>query len=275
MDPILTYIAPSMKSGLRLIQVAGTALILLMGCNGNGVGPSDDIPVLSNPQSMFDDRDNRFYAAVTLTLPSDTSTPDSLWVEMFQVDTSGLGTAILDTDLVDDGTGGDILPQDDVYARKFDSPLPVGTSGIVYFDFYALIAGDTSSTADTLSLNNLRPVIIQVTAADSLRLPPEGYYVLDTIAVEVVDPDGLDDIRDVSFTSLKPDSTLANQGQPISLADNGDASQWGDQTAGDGIYSRIVQLPWNTDVGTYVYRFTAKDLSGLSSDTTYHSVVVH
>ncbi|UCH10983.1 MAG: hypothetical protein JSU61_03590 [Fidelibacterota bacterium] len=280
MDPILTYIAPSMKSGLRLIQLTGTALILLLGCNGNGVEPSDDIPVLSNPQSSFNDRDNSFYAAITVTLPEGVSGTDTVWAEMYLetgilADSLGTDTALVDAGLVDNAMQGDILPQDGIFARKFDSPLPEGSGGSVRFEYYALIADDTSNVSDIVRLANLRPVVHSVTAADSIRRPPEGFFAIDTIRAEVSDPDGLEDIREVSFTTLKPDSTLGNQGQPLPLADNGLLHTWGDVTAGDGIYSIIINLSSQDSLGSYVYRVTAKDFGGLVSDTVRHTVVVH
>ncbi|UCD36723.1 MAG: hypothetical protein JSW54_07715 [Fidelibacterota bacterium] len=277
MRRIPTYIAPPMKLALGLVQIALASLLLFYGCDGNGVGPSDeDLPILSSPQGSFDDRDKRFYVAVTVTLPAGVTSLDSsnIWTEMFLVDTTGVDSPLTQINLVDDGSGGDILPQDGVYARKFSSPLAAGSSGTVYFDFYALVDGDTSMATDTLHLVNLRPVILSVSGSDTLIRPPEGFITLDTLRAVAADPDGLDDIRRVGFTVLKPDSTLANQGQPIYLADNGDRSLWGDLIAGDGTYSIIIRLESTNDPGRYVYRFTAEDYSGAVSDTVYHPVVV-
>ncbi len=249
------------------------------GCDGTGVEPSDELPVLSNPQTSYDDRDSRFYAAVTVTLPEDITALDSIWAEMYLVSgvlADSLGTYSLWTrvTLNDSAVSGDILPQDGVYARKFDSPLPEGTGGSVRFEFYAFIVGDTSSASDTLRLANLRPVILSVSAADTLELPSEGDHKLDIVRATVTDPDGLADIKMVGFISLKPDSTLANNGQLIVLADNGDYTGWGDETAGDGVYSRITPLPSDALTGKYVYKFVAKDFSGAVSDTVTHTLVV-
>ncbi len=231
--PIPTYIAPFMRFFLRLIALTGAAVVLWYGCDGAGVEPSDELPVLSNPQTSYDDRASRFYPAVTVT-----------------------------------------IPEDGIYACKFDSPLPEGTGGSVRFAFYAFIAGDTSSAGDTLQLANLRPVILSVVGSDTLALPPVGFITLDTLRATAADPDGLDDIKRVSFTILKPDSSLGNQGQPISLADNGELDLWGDRVAGDGVYSIIIMLESDNDPGPYVYRFTAEDYSGAVSDTVFHPVVL-
>ncbi len=267
-----------MRFFLRLLVLAVTAVVLYYGCDDTGVEPSDEVPVLSNPQTSYDDRNDSLYAAVTVTLPEGVTELDSIWTEMYLA--SGTLADSLGTDslwkrvtLNDSAANGDILPLDGIYARKFDSPLPEGTGGSVRFEFFALSAGDTSSITDNLGLVNLRPVILSVSAADTLILPSEGAYRLDTVRATVTDPDSLADIMTVSFTSLKPDSTLANNGNPITLADNGDPTWW-DKSAGDGIYSRITFLPSDALTGDYIYKFVARDLGGAVSDTVYHTVVV-
>ncbi len=255
------------------------AWLLAPACDFVGVEPTGDVPVLSDLQASLDDRDNRFYAAVTVTIPDGNGTPDSIWVELYLATgklADSLGTDVVQAAaaLVDDATGGDILPQDEVYASKFDSPFPPESGGSVRFEFLAIVGGDTSQETTTLRLVNLRPVVLQVTAADSLRLPPEGFFTIDTVRARVDDPDGLIDIREVSFTTLKPDGTLGNDGQPIDLADNGDLDRWGDAKTGDGLYSQIIELNSDNLPGTYVYRFIAKDFAGAVSDTVSHQVVV-
>jgi hypothetical protein len=286
-DGIPSYIAPFMKFARYWILFSAVALIAFQACNGNGTEPEEE-SVLSDPQSLFDDRDNTFYVAVTVTL-SGAADPDSVWTEMYLetgtlADLLGTDTLMAAVGLSDSGKQGDILPLDDIYGREFDTPLPVGTDGSVRFVYHALVEGDTSTVTDILRLENLRPVILSVTASDTLSLPPSPqgsliYYTLDELHAEVTDPDGLGDIREVSFTTLKPDSTLGNQGQPIPLRDNGEP-EWGDDIDGDGIYSVIIQLQAEdaqgdpTLTGAYVYRFVARDYSGQRSDTTYHTVQV-
>ncbi|MEE9161761.1 MAG: hypothetical protein V3U35_02220 [Candidatus Neomarinimicrobiota bacterium] len=273
------YIAAFMVPRISKVGLAMMAWLLAPACDFVGVEPTGDVPVLSDLQASLDDRDNRFYAAVTVTIPDGNGTPDSIWVELYLATgklADSLGTDVVQAAaaLVDDATGGDILPQDEVYASKFDSPFPPESGGSVRFEFLAIVGGDTSQETTTLRLVNLRPVVLQVTAADSLRLPPEGFFTIDTVRARVDDPDGLIDIREVSFTTLKPDGTLGNDGQPIDLADNGDLDRWGDAKTGDGLYSQIIELNSDNLPGTYVYRFIAKDFAGAVSDTVSHQVVV-
>lgn len=270
-----------MMFSLRSLALAGTVVVLWYGCDGTGVEPSDEVPVLSNPQTFYDDRNDSIYVAVTVTLPEDVTALDSIWTELYLA--SGTLADFLGTDslwaqvtLNDSAVSGDILPQDDVYACKFDSPLPEGTGGSVRFEFYAFIAGDTSNASDTLQLANLRPVILSVSARDTLPIPPAGseFTTKEKIEAVVTDPDGLDDIKEVSFTIRNPDGTLKNSGASISLVDNGTLDPYGDEVAGDGTYSRIIEILAGAVAGTYTYQFTAKDLSGAVSDTLFHTVVL-
>ena len=273
-----TYIARFMSLRMRWIVVAALAIALTPACEFVSVEPPGELPVLSAPQATFDDRDNSFYAGVTVTLPQDGKL-DTIWVELYLVtgalvDSLGTDSVLASSSLLDDATGGDILASDGVYARKFDSPLPAATGGSVRIEFLAIVSDDTSQESVTFGLVNLRPVILSVSAASTLERPPEGFITVDTVRAQVDDPDGLSDIREVSFLSLKPDSTLGNGGVPIVLADDGDLQGSGDATARDGLFSRIIQLQSEAALGTYIYSFVAKDFRGAVSDTVKHTVVV-
>ena len=272
-----SYIGSLMKKCLRLIMGLCGLLLVSGGCDAPNAGLDDPLPILSEPVTTFNDQTDIFYAAVLLTL-EDGASLDSIWTEMYLesgelADSLGTDTLMAAVGLLDDASGGDILSGDDVYGASFASPLPAGSGGMVRFLFVAQVTAIPDSLSTTLSLMNLRPVILSVTAADTMILPTNGFN-LDTIRVIADDPDGLDDIRQVSFTSLKPDSTLANSGLPIVLFDNGDLTGWGDVTANDGIFSRIVPLSPGDSTGTYIYKFVAADFAGAVSDTVSHSVEV-
>lgn len=265
---------------MRLLVLAVTAVVLYYGCDDTGVEPSDEVPVLSNPRTSYDDRNHRFYAAVTVTLPEEGSPLDSVWTEMYLA--SGALADSLGTDslwkrvtLNDSAASGDILPLDGIYARKFDSPLPEGTGGSVRFEFYAFIAGDTSSTTDSLQLVNLRPVIVSVLLThETLTHPDSGSVVVDTIYTTATDPDGLEDLRSVTFQIVKPDGSLGEDSggnTSFPLYDDGTRI---DVEGGDGIYSGGVTFGFQNPVGTYSLKFVARDFSGAVSDTVSRTVVV-
>ncbi len=236
------------------------------------------LPVLSDARTAMDKLANEMFAAVTVNLGPDDPAPDSVWVELYPasaelIDTLGSTDLLLSISLGDLGADDDSVGADGIYSRRFDSPLPFGTVGLVKFLFLASVDNLWHSIGDTLSLINRKPEIVAVSAAEVLYLPETG-YILDTLRVTVTDADGLGDIQEVSFTMLKPDSALSNNGNPFYLQDNGLLDPYGDEVLGDGIYSRIIALEFTNDIGAYEYRFIAKDLSNAVSDTVKHQVVV-
>lgn len=271
------YIARPMKyspAHWRLPWTVGLlAFLILGGCTAPNASNDGDIDLLTDPALTINKDTNEFYAGIVVTL-EEGATLDSLWAEMYLVSgllADSIGSTVLQASvaLKDDATGGDILSADGIYAGTFVSPLPPGTGGSVRFDFMAQISGELTTLTDTLSLQNLRPVILSVAAADTMAL-----QAVDTMRVKVTDADGLGDIRSVNFTSVKPDSTLASSGDPTPLMDNGDMVGWGDVTRGDGIYSYILRVPGDALVGIYMFRIIAKDFSFNISDTTFHRLVV-
>ena len=277
---VQAYIAPFMSTYVRWLGLGLLMAVLTPGCNRVIVDPGEEFPVLSDPQTSYDDRDNRFYAAVTVTLPASGGALDSIWVELYLVsgelvDSLGTDSALAEWPLADSATNGDILPRDDVYARKFDSPLPPATGGSVRIDFRAIVAGDTSQEAATLNLVNLRPVILSaVLTTYTLIQPDSPAVVIDTIYVAADDADGLEDLKSVTFEILKPDGTLGvglGGSTAFPLFDDGTRI---DQQIGDGTFSGGVTFGSQNEVGTYTLMFVAKDLGGAVSDTVTHQVVV-
>lgn len=115
------------------------------------------------------------------------------------------------------------------------------------------------------------PEIIGVFAPDTVELKPET--VVLTISAEVRDGSGQADIKQVYFRSFLPDGRPGNNGRPIDMYDDGQPGN-GDDVAGDGIYSRKVQMPPDTPVGDFRFEFRALDFSGLSSNTVVHKLTV-
>ena len=96
------YIGRSMNRANHWFIVAGTALVLMVGCDDTGVGPEDETAVLSDPATSFNDRDRIFYAAVTVTLSEPDTVIDSVWIELFLVaaDSSGADSSLVSMPLV-------------------------------------------------------------------------------------------------------------------------------------------------------------------------------
>lgn len=90
-------------------------------------------------------------------------------------------------------------------------------------------------------------------------------------SVEAMDPNGSSDILQVYFKVYKPDGTTNNT--KIELFDDGNISI-GDQIAGDGVYSRLIQVDQTNDKGTYRFEFQAEDRSGELSNILNHFVLI-
>ena len=58
------------------------------------------------------------------------------------------------------------------------------------------------------------------------------------------------------------------------MFDDGNIDDSGDETAGDGIFSRIIKVDQTNAKGTYHFEFTAKDRGGLLSNTINYSVLI-
>jgi len=91
-------------------------------------------------------------------------------------------------------------------------------------------------------------------------------------SVEASDPNGQNDILKVYFVVYKPDSST--NGNELELFDDGNVDDHGDLIAGDGIYSRLIQVDQANDKGTYRFEFQAIDRGGKSSNIIDHFVLI-
>ena len=112
--------------------------------------------------------------------------------------------------------------------------------------------------------------ILNIYMPDSLKLPETVAYAL--VRAQVEDPDGLKDVKSVYFTSLKPDMTYGNNGNPILMYDNATS---GDEIGGDGIYSMGIQINSQNLVGRYLFTFEMEDKAGNLSAAVTDSIEVY
>lgn len=133
------------------------------------------------------------------------------------------------------------------------------------------MAANTAQAKLRVLFGSKPPEIVGVFAPDTVELQPETIVL--TISAEVRDASGQADIKQVYFRSFLPDGRPGNNGRPIDMFDDGQPGN-GDDVAGDGIYSRKVQMPPDTPVGEFRFEFRALDFSGLSSNTVVHKLTV-
>ena len=106
-------------------------------------------------------------------------------------------------------------------------------------------------------------------------IDPDTAVVNDTTiiftSVEAMDPNGANDILEIYFIVYRPDGTTNNS--KVLLYDDGNPDN-GDVVAGDGIYSRLIQVNQNNQKGTYRFEFRAKDRIGDLSNILNHFVLI-
>lgn len=118
--------------------------------------------------------------------------------------------------------------------------------------------------------SNIAPEILSVSAPDTIEVVDVALAF--TINVTVIDSNGIKDISEVYFTTVKPDQT--SSGSRTSLFDDGNYKDNGDAVAGDGIFSRALSIDPTNQKGTYRFDFEAKDRGGLVSQVVRKYIVV-
>ncbi len=149
-------------------------------------------------------------------------------------------------------------------------------SGNYYVKVFSVDKSGFSGNEIYVNLNlyrgNRPPMLSDLNAPDTVYIQPQT--VLIKITVKAFDPDGIEDIKTVQFNVFKPDGSPSS-GNPFKMYDDGNASGIsGDDKAGDGVYSLIIQLPPNTQRGTYRFEFQAIDKSNAQSNIITHFMAV-
>ncbi len=163
-------------------------------------------------------------------------------------------------DLADDGSvqSGDQLTGDGVFTTML-WVHPVLSFGEVQLEIVATDAGGALSAAVRRSLDNHPPVIVSLSVPDSILRPLSGSTPI-LFQLTAADPDGLQDIDSVYFrnySAITPTNFL--------MFDDGQFALDGDQTAGDGIYSRIVVIDPSNTLGRKEFHFFVTDKSGATA----------
>jgi len=192
--------------------------------------------------------------------------------------------------LYDDGKAvhGDLAANDNTFSNRF--PFSQSYINGKYSIKYYIVDnnGATLAAIQNFNYNNNQidspPIISNLTAPDSAT-QQDTSYVNIYLNITVSDSNGSGDIQSVFYYSFKPDGTLANNGDPIFMFDDGHNdnnsegnNDHGDAVAGDGIYSIIVQLPpknaASVPKGTYRWEFQARDREGILSNKIIHNILI-
>ena len=186
------------------------------------------------------------------------------------LDFQGFEISSLEIALNDSGLYGDALPGDNVYSRNIDIDRINSLDGFIIAEYEIYENGiSIKSFTDSLEvIANLPPVITEITMPDTIVRPETGLKAL-LFSVTVDDPNGAYDVTNAYFQVLS-NST----GQWSSDYDMYDTGDQGDELAGDGIFSRGLQISSTNTAATNYFRFRIKDTAANFSDWSLDSVVV-
>ena len=270
-----------------------TALIF-WGCPDSASTPDPDSP-LGELQFTYLQNDQILYFAIDLAPSFKGNTLETAMVSWYGTDSTR--TVTDDLELKDEGENGDILKDDGLYSLKVinntltQNPISEDDKGRVYMDFQATY-GNVSPfmVRDSFYLGNIIPIILSISAPDTIFLPDSGSVIFELVEAEVHDANELYDIRRVGFVSYYvDDSTFLNEGNIINLYDDGSEViiyppnfTSGDVKADNGTYSFRIPVfgPGNPDpalqtkTGTFNWTFEAMDMANTYSDTVIHRVIV-
>jgi len=226
----------------------------------------------------FDYLTQTFFFTIAATSPE-----DSLQV---QADLIVSGNILSQLVLNDQGLNNDIQLGDGNLEGNWTLPDSLSSYVDSLWTLAVTASSGSATRVDSVTLHPnrpQRPVIGLITHADTLTLVNDQ-LVLDTLSVQVTHPQGLDEIRDVTMLSLKPNGEYANHGQPIPLYDDGGQVVFftfqgvdftsGDHIAGDGTYSLLLALPPDALSGLYHWTFNAHSWLGATATMVEDSLRV-
>jgi len=194
-------------------------------------------------------------------------------------------------DLFNDGdfsNHGDLFADDSIYSIKLDSTFGAGRIGTYRLEFHtedSFDEGNFITPIHQIYIENKIGRFLNISVPDSIEkpaLPTE--YNRKLITAKVNDPQGLTDIDSVYFFSLKPNDSLANNGNPFPMVDNGNpfdiSDPWnnaGDEDAEDGTYSLSILIFGDPEtlLGKYVFSFYMRDEVGNLTEVSKDSIIVY
>ena len=257
------------------------ALILtfLLGCEkkfDNVVDSSNpDYQVISvSPSDSVKYTQTDSLVTIRISLNSFTNV-QSVYCDIYASDNSKLNSSSLL--LLDNGNtvNGDTTANDGTFSNKF--PLSTyNLNGIYSIKYFITDKSSISKqvASGTFPYNNGQPNMAPIISNDVV-FPDSAVVTNPTIiltSVKAIDQNSPLDIEKVYFVVYRPDGTTNNN--QIELFDDGNFTEYGDQLAGDGIYSRLIQITPGNVKGIYRIEFQARDRSGELSNIINHSLLI-
>ena len=253
--------------------------ILILGCEQTFDNIIDVVQnnyqvTLVSPTDSITFRANDSLITIRMNFTSSSEVSD-VFCDIIASDQSKLNSSPFQLFDNGDPSTGDATSGDNRFANKF--PLSeFYPNGIYNIKYYVKNANESLQQVALGSFkynngqDNLPPEI-----ANTVVDPDTAVVTAPTViftSVEASDPNGQNDILKVYFIVYKPDGSTNDS--ELELFDDGNIDDHGDLIAGDGIYSRLIQINETNDKGTYRFEFQAKDRGGKSSNIIDHFVLI-
>lgn len=175
--------------------------------------------------------------------------------------------------LYDDGNTmvGDVTALDGVYTNRL-TLSQTHSNGSYRIEYYISLNSGESRKAGSESFiynngaANVAPLINRIIAPDTITVTGVFPFIL---AAEAIDSNGAEDIERVYFQTFRPDGSTNGF-----LFEMNDRGLEGDATAGDGIWSRGIQVDSTNQKGTYRFEFKARDRGKLNSTPVNYFITI-
>lgn len=268
----------------KLLLVTAVAALVFSSCDKIPSGVVDSkivdysVTNIVSPKSVtYNPADSSVTTSIQF---ANTGSIGSVWCKISFLD----GTAVIkdNNTMSDDGQNGDAKAGDGIYTAKFlmSKKNPVGVYQIEYFvtDNVNLPPNNSAKVGAIFfsydnNQNNVPPVISNLSMPSSVSRGSDFSFSL-----KAEDPNGASDIQSIFYKLYRPDGTLVINSQGISefpLYDDGNSTVHGDQTAGDGIYSAMLNFPATQPTGVWKFEFQAKDRGGMTSNMITQNLTVN
>lgn len=227
---------------------------------------------ISAPDSLSFQNENTIFSITV----SDSDGIEDIDQAYFESENLTKGFTKYEQDLYNDGdfeNHGDLIAGDSIFSTRILPDFLAYKDGAFNLIFHVEDTYEEENRNEAkhlIYIGNLFSRFVAFDIPDVILIPPgSGEFNRELMTVEVIDPEGLADIDSVYFFSLKPDSSLANNGQPFIMVDNGlsynpgnPLVETGDETSGDGIYSLSLLVYNGSSPGEYTFSFYIRDKAG-------------
>lgn len=270
----------STKNKKYLLALFLTALVFLFACEKKFDGVIDTSNSNFQVQSVAP-KDSVIFNLIDSSIVikiefSPNSNLNSVYANILNPD----GKKHLANDLIlyDNGKkieNGDSIAGDKIYSNKTFMKSN-DQNGLYVIKYYV---DDNISSKKFVAQSSFRYRNGQSNVAPVISNPfidPDTLVVTTTTTIQTritaFDENGLNDIKEVYFIVYRPDGTTNNV--KTQLFDDGNISANGDLVAGDGIFSRKIQVNEANTKGTYRFEFRAVDRGGLFSNIINYLVLI-